>query len=582
MRRLAVSVPRSARVQMAAVCLLVLGANPARAELTIAGLEGDALENARLFAGLADEPCDAPGWRVRRRFRQLDADIGKALHAYGYYEPTIEKTLELGGECWSARVVVDPGPVTRLRRVQIELEGEAARDAAFAASVRRDGLTEGAPLRHERYTAFKDRLRLLAAERGYVEARFSESRIDVFPEDQAADVTLVFDSGPRYRLGDVTVEQDFLDPSLVDAYLDLQPGVPYDAALISDAYQALLASGYFKGVQIEPRMEPSEDRRIPVSVRLTPGTRIKYTAGIGVSTDAGPRLRGGYDNARVNDRGHRLGAELLLSGVDSYLTANYRLPIGDPTAEWLSYNAGIRNQDTNTSETDTISLGVSRVRKMGGDWLRTEGLRLSWSDFTVGLDTEQSVLVLPSVALSRKRADRDINPRRGHSIGTKLVGTHRTLGSTTTFLQATGYARLIQPLGRKGSVIAGAEVGFTFKSDLDELPPEFRFFAGGDESVRGYAFQTLGPEDELGNVIGGTRLATVRLEYAHDLVGNFAGAVFVDAGNAFDALDWSPRIGAGIGLRWRSPVGPVRVYLAHPFTDSTRNVRFHISLGPDL
>ncbi|WP_405233240.1 autotransporter assembly complex protein TamA [Lentisalinibacter salinarum] len=555
----------------------------ARAELLIEGIEGELLANARSFAGLSDEPCDAPAWRVRRGFRNLDQEITDALRALGYYGPTFEKTLDLEREdCWLATVVVDAGPRTRYREVDVRIGGAAEEDPAFLAEAREGRPREGEPLHHGEYAAYKDRLRIAAAERGYVEAEFTAARIDVWPEQQAADVTLHFASGPRYRVGEITVEQDFLEPGLVRGFLDLQEGVPYDAALVSDAYQAMLTSGYFRSVRIEPDLSVSPDHRIPVTVRLTPATRIEYNVGVGASTDGGLRLRGGYENMRVNDRGHRLRAELLASDVESYLTASYRLPVGDPTVEWLSYNAGLRNEDTDTSETDSATFGVKRVTKLGGDWLRTEGLELGYWDYQVSTDSDDSVLVLPSLAFSRARFDWDVNPRRGYSVGVEARGTHRAIGSSTSFLQFSGYFRFVHPLGPKGKLIAGTELGLTMKSELDELPPEFRFFAGGDSSVRGYGYQTLGPTDEEGNVVGGTRLATVRLEYAHDLFGNFAGAVFVDAGNAFDQLEWSPSVGAGIGLRWRSPVGPLRVYLAHPFDDPGRSVRLHITLGPDL
>lgn len=565
------------------LCVLLMASAPVAAELVIDGLEGALLENARAYAGLVRETCDAPDWRVRRGFRDLETELGKALRALGYYEPVFEKALDLDRECWQARVSVDPGPRTRYRDVEIRIGGEAERDRVFLEEAARRRPESGAPLHHGEYRAYKDRLRVAAAQRGYVEAEFTTARIDVWPAVQAADVTLHFASGPRYRFGEITIEQDFLEQGLVASYLELAEGLPYDAGLISDAYQAMLTSGYFRGVRIEPDLSVSEEHEIPVRVSLTPATRIEYTAGLGVSTDAGLRLRGGYENRRVNAEGHRLRGELLLSDVESYLTAAYRVPLGDPTVEWLSYNAGLRNEDTKTSETDSATLGVRRVTRMSGDWIRTEGLDLGRWEYEVGTEEDTSYLVVPSLAFSRARFDWDVNPRRGYSLGVESRGTHRAIGSTTTFLQFTGYLRFVYPVGEAGRLIAGTELGLTVKQELDELPPEFRFFAGGDASVRGYAYQTLGPKDEEGNVIGGTRLATVRLEYAHDLFGNFAGAVFVDAGNAFNELDWSPSIGAGIGLRWRSPVGPLRVYLAHPFDDEAgRSVRLHVTLGPDL
>ncbi len=124
--------------------------------------------------------------------------------------------------------------------------------------------------------------------------------------------------------------------------------------------------------------------------------------------------------------------------------------------------------------------------------------------------------------------------------------------------------------------------GTTLKDNFDELPPSVRFFAGGNESVRGFGFEQLGPEDSEGLVIGGSHLLTASLEFERSFYKQFSWAAFVDAGNAFDGTQIEARVGAGLGLKWRSPLGPLRVYLAHPLNYSTRAVRLHISLGPDL
>ncbi|MEJ2604289.1 MAG: POTRA domain-containing protein, partial [Gammaproteobacteria bacterium] len=199
------------------------------AELVIEGIDGELLDNARAYANLQEVSCDAPDWRIRRGFRTLDADLTTALRALGYYEPTFSKNLEFEAECWRARVVVEPGPRTRYRKVDIRITGSAEDDAEFLAAVQKNRPREGEPLHQGRYNAYKDRLRVAAAERGYVEAKFTTARVDVWPEERAAEVTLHFASGPRYRIGEVTIEQDFLEPGLVGSYLELAEGQPYDA-----------------------------------------------------------------------------------------------------------------------------------------------------------------------------------------------------------------------------------------------------------------------------------------------------------------------------------------------------------------
>src|SRR5690606_39164081 len=130
--------------------------------------------------------------------------------------------------------------------------------------------------------------------------------------------------------------------------------------------------------------------------------------------------------------------------------------------------------------------------------------------------------------------------------------------------------------------IVRARGGITWEREFAQLPPSVRFFAGGDNSVRGYAFEALGPTDDSGEVIGGSKLLTASFEYEHPLTGRWSLAAFVDSGNAFNGSDLDAKTGAGLGGRWQSPLGPVRLDLAVPLDDDERSFRIHVSLGPDL
>ena len=562
--------------------LLCLAPALAAAELTIAGLERDAERNVRAYVSLAAEPCDADAWVIRRRYRSVTAEARRALEPYGYYDPTIESTLDFDANCWRATLTIDPGEPVKLRQVDIAVEGEASKDPAFDALVQPASLQPGASLRHAAYDNLKRSLQVLAADRGYVEAEFTESRLDIWPDRGSADVTLYFDSGPRYEVGDIHQEQDFLEPALVDAYLELESGAPFDNRALTQAYRNLSGSGYFSRIQVFADTDNATDGRIPIQVLLEPGERIEYTIGAGISTDTGPRLRAGYRNQRVNRQGHRFRSDLELSPVIQGISAEYRRPLADPRSEWMSYTAAYTAEDTESFDTDTASLVLRRSRRLGEHWIKTLSLDLSYEEFTVGADSGDSWLVLPAVAFDHKFVDRDLYPNRGRRLGTEFRGTSKTLGSSTTFLQAQVWARWIRALGTGGRLIARGTAGFTTKSDFDELPPSVRFFAGGDESVRGFDFESLGPTDADGNVIGGSHLLVASVEYEHRLRGNFYGAAFVDAGNAFDRFDVDPEVGAGLGVKWRSPVGAVRLYVGYPVSDDDASVRFHLRLGPDL
>jgi translocation and assembly module TamA len=511
---------------------LLLLASLARGELQIKGVSDEVSRNVRSYVALASEPCDAEAWLVRRRFRAVETETRTALEPFGYYDPVIETSLEQNDECWQAQLNIDPGAPVLLRNVDISLTTPPEEPADFADITSTTTLVPGAQLRHSDYETLKESLQVRAAERGYVEAAFSKSSIEVWPEEHAADISLQYDSGPRYSFGPIRQEQELLEPGLIDAFLEFETGMPYDSRLLNKAYNDLSLSGYFGRIELLPEYERAEDKQIPVRMMLEPADRIEYTVGVGFSTDTGPRVRAGYHNRRVNRRGHRFKSDVGVSSVIQGITAEYRKPLADPRSEWLSYTAALSNEDTDTFDSDTARVGVRRSKRLGRNWMRTLSLDLSYDRFDVSDESTRTRLVLPAIAFDHKRADRDILPTRGRRLGIELRGTSESVGSDTSFVQAIIGGRIVRSVSREGRLLARATVGFTAKSEFDELPPSVRFFAGGDESVRGFGYDTLGPKDELGNVIGGSNLLVASVEYEHRLRGNFYGAVFVDAGNA--------------------------------------------------
>lgn len=554
----------------------------ALAELSIRGVEGDIERNVRAFATIATESCDANERVVRRRFRKLEAETRESLEPFGHYNATITTTLSHGESCWHASVEIDPGLPVVLRNVDIRIAGAAASDTAFQPLLANPRLAPGVPLRHAEYDRLKRTLQIRAADRGYLEARFSTSQLDVWPMDNAADITLHLDSGPRYRIGDIYQDQDFLEPTIVAGYLDLEPGTPYDSSDIVRAHRDLSDSAYFGHVEIRPDLSRATGDLVPIRISLRPGNRIEYTIGVGVSTDTGPRFRAGFRNNRINRKGHRLITDLGASPVIQGLATEYRIPLEDPRREWFSVTGALQNEDAETFNSEEQRLGIRWTKAMTETWLRTLSVDMSNESFNVGETVDTSRAIIPGIMFDRKVADRDVFPLRGHRLGAELRGTDESLGSTMTFAQATAWFRWVRAIGKGNRVLARVNAGVTASRDFTTLPPSVRFFAGGDDSIRGFDYNSLGPKDDDGNVIGGTNLLTASLEYERHLNGNFYGAVFVDAGNAFDDTDFNAEVGAGIGVKWRSPLGPLRLYLGYPVSDDNQSLRVHLRLGADL
>jgi translocation and assembly module TamA len=406
--------------------------------------------------------------------------------------------------------------------------------------------------------------------------------MDVWPEQGVADVTLHFTSGPRYRLGEIHQNQAFMNPEIVLAYLDLEVGAYYDADDLARAYRDLSDSAYFGQIEILPDVANATDEHVPVQLLLQPGTHIEYNVGVGASTDLGLRFRAGFRNNRINQRGHRLIADLGVSTVLQGLTTEYRIPLSDPRREWFSVTGAFSNEETDTFDNEVQRLGVRWTKAMTDTWLRTLSLDANRESFIVADDIETSRSIVPAITFDQKRSDRDVFPRSGRRLGGELSGTDKAIGSTISYVQATAWLRWIRSFGDHTRLLARLNAGFTKSDDFSELPPSVRFFAGGDESVRGFDYESLGPTDADGNVVGGDNLLVASIEYERHLKGNFYGAMFVDAGNAFNNTDFKAEVGAGVGIKWRSPLGPIRLYLGYPVSQTDQSLRVHLRLGADL
>jgi translocation and assembly module TamA len=564
----------------AGLCFCVL--SPVAADMKFTGLDARLESNVRILTPLASTDCNSAPWRVERLFRNADAEIIKALQALGHYSPTIEKTFRWTDDCWDAEFTIDPGPPVRYRQVAIEIDGPAATDPAFLAQLVADRPEEGAILDHGAYTRFKNSLVRAAEHAGYFDADFDRSKVTVDPATQAADLEIRFVGGAKYRFGEIAFTEGIVRRQLLEGYTDIVPGQPYSAKEISDLYEALGGSAYFETISIKTEPLDTENKTVPVHVRLTPANRRIYSAGGGYTTDTGPHAKLGFINQRINQRGHQLEAKLFASAVRSELNVAYRWPRKDPRNEWFNIATGVQSEDTDTSNHDTYKLGVMRSRKSGERWLETRYADFAYENFEVADQKSSSRLLILGTSYETAKSEILSRVQSGHRLSVDLRGASDSLGSDTTFLQLRAGGKWIHSFNDRTRVLARANLGATAKRDLEELPASVRFFAGGDRSVRGYDFKTLGPVNEDGEVIGGSHLVTASLEFDRAFGNKWAVAVFADTGSAFNgsAIDFST--GVGMGLRWYSPVGPIRVDVAHPLDNPDDSVRLHISLGPDL
>ncbi|MGH8313358.1 MAG: autotransporter assembly complex protein TamA, partial [Gammaproteobacteria bacterium] len=389
------------------------------------------------------------------------------------------------------------------------------------------------------------------------------SVLRVDPAEHWADVELHLDTGERYYFGAVTFEQDFMNPKFLAQYVTFKPGDPYDGGKLLALEYALNDSSYFDLVQVQPqRNAAGPARRIPVVITLSPRKRNKYVLGLGYGTDTGPRMTLGWENRRLNAEGHKFSVLGQYSHVLASTQVSYTVPTPDgPT---LAYSVANVRQILGSGVAYTTALGVNRLTTLN-EWSWNQYVQLSHnrSDYAAG-PSSISTLLLPGSSFARVVADDPVYPTHGYRLSLDLRGASQALGSSTSFLRADLNAKLIFTVAPRTRLLLRGEVGATATNNFAALPLSQRFFTGGDMTVRGYAFNSIGPTDQYGNVIGGKDMLIGSVEMDHMLGPVFGVAAFVDAGNVFNSFNTSLEKGVGVGLRWRTPVGIVRLDFAHP------------------
>ena len=521
--------------------------------------------------------------RLRWLHNRAEDDIRLALQPFGYYQPAIDGTLDREPDGWRAIYQIAVGPPLPIAAIDVELSGEGQADPLFQRIVDASELRVGATLNHARYEALKQKLQSLATERGYFDATLKQNLVRVDIDAYEATISLHYDTGKRYRFGDPVFSGGALAPEFLRRFIDFVAGDPYEAATLLKLQSDLLNSDYFDQVIVEAPFDQATDQRIPVMVQMDMKKARKYSFGLGYGTDTGVRGRGGLEQRRVNRWGHRYEAQLLASQVQYSVAGEYIIPGEDPRTDSFNLRTKLTVEDSAVKDSATASFGVSQQRQDGA-WLKIASLDYQWERFTFGDTTETTRLLIGGLNWTRVDADPDrLNVSDGSRLGFELRAGASFLLSDITFVQAAVRGKWIKSLSEKQRFILRADAGTTYIRDVDfdRLPSSLRFFAGGDSSVRGYSLDSIGPRNADDDVIGGKHLLSGSVEYEYRIHDNWSVATFVDVGDAFDDRP-DFKIGVGAGVRWRSPVGPVRVDIASGLRDPGDTVRLHMTIGPDL
>ncbi len=550
-------------------------------------ISGDLTESQRQniqshlsLARLADDeiPSEALFNRLYGKVRQ---EVAKALEPFGYYSPGIGLRHEEHEDgTYLVELVITTGEPITIKEVNIALSGSGEGDKTLQEAIRYFPLHENEVLDHQLYEGGKDKLIAVALERGYLRASFHKSRVNINKKSLNADIHLRLDTGPRYFFGPISFDADWIDHDLLRKIAAIQEGDPFSPKALTRLRQVLFNADYFATVDLAYDLTQAVSYKVPVKVILTPNLSHKYGVGLGYGTDTGLRAALEYTNRHVNSLGHQFSMQLQPSQRKDNLSGTYTIPMGDPRKERLSITGKYATEQFASTDMTTLSGTVSHDQFR--EWGEYSTL-LQFLDerYNTGSKEAEDALVIPGLKGSVFWADDRITTKRGIRLTGTVIGSEENVLANSTFLQSSLRGKAIYSLF-DWRCIGRGEIGTTLVNDIQSLPPSLRYYAGGDQSVRGYGYKKLGPLDASGNVIGGKNLLTYSVEMEHSLFEQWSGALFYDSGTATNSFtNIALHSGVGVGVRWSSLFGQIRFDVAKAL-DENGGWRIHFSMGADL
>ncbi|HEX9139336.1 MAG TPA: POTRA domain-containing protein [Steroidobacteraceae bacterium] len=529
---------------------------------------------------------------VERLYRRADDEVRSALRPFGYYEPTVT-TAPLTQDRqhnWIVHIAIDPGQPVLITVVSIIVRGDGATDPSFTKLAPPANLKPGHRLEHADYEQAKDDLQRVALTFGYLDARLQRNELLVDPTQHSAEIHLEIDTGARYRFGATTIDQNVIRESQFRRFLRYQEGEFFDVGKQLRTQFALDDSQYFSTVDVERGDPDTEHHTVPMHITAKRSTN-SFSFGPGYGTDTGARITAGFTNPVINDRGHRLRILVQASQIEQLADASYDIPIGDPARDRFSI-VGLAQYEqlTNSVTASALSLGPSftEVRGVWQTGIAVNGVHAVTTDELSG--RQGDYLVVPQLSFATVPEGYLGEALFTRVLNVSIEGSDAGLGANTNFLRADVQSERVLNISPIWHLLLRGEVGAMVVGNFPELPGFYRFFAGGDRSVRGFEFDSLSPTryNSLGQPvqIGAPNLITGTFEVERDLPRSFGIATFFDFGNAIDHFNNPLAASVGIGGRWRLPVVTVGLDIAQavraPGQASLPGPRLSLNISPKL
>ena len=558
---------------------------PRAIQVSLEGVEGAlhaTLLNDLSLSHLEDDRYPA---QTNFLFRRGERELLDALRAHGYYRAEVSSSLQRDETRALASFSTRPGEPVMIRDIAIRISGAGKDERAWRQYRQFD-----IPLRleqrlvHADYEKTVTDLMNIALNHGYLDARYLRKEFRVSPEQLWAEILIELDTGEPYQFGEVTFSDETrIDHRFLQRFVEFEPGDHFSNAELRELQQQLISSRYFSLVRYEPRFAEQEERQIPVHIQLEDNLPHRYRIGTGVGSDTGARLLFGFENRLVNQDGHRYEFDSVIGQRAQSFLFNYSIPGRRPARQKWNLRAGREASQSDYLQRTRTTLMPEYTFLTHNDWLLAPYLSLERERYRYrDQDEETSQLLLSGIALQKRVLNQTAYPSRGYRHNIALRISQRDWISDSEFAQLELASKAIISPRDFWRLIARAKIATTWSQEMEEIPATYRYLLGG-ETLRGYAYESVGIEDEAGRINGARHMALASLETDYRLTRWFGMAAFIDAGQVYERhYDTELKLGSGVGLRGFTPVGIIRLDMAWALSEEGNPWRLHFSLGLDL
>lgn len=560
--------------------MIISSSTLAKMTLVIKGLSGPLNDNVNARLSQID-PNRVDNTHYFKQY--LESQIKKSLRALGYYAPTFD--YEVSEEKKQLIVTINKGDPILMETTDINILGEGAQDKDYQNLLKKDLPAKGTVLNHGDYDGFKKKLQNLALHKGYFEANMTKHQLLVAEHLHQAFWQIDFNTGERYKFGKVIFDNPVIRESYLQQIVPFKANTPYTSEQLSLLNRRISSTNWFSSVTVIPLFDKtSADKVLPLKVITVPKKKNNIDVGLGYSSDNGVRGKLGWSKPWLNDRGHSFQSNLALSSPEQFISGVYKIPLHkSPLEDYYTIQGGYKIIDNKDTDSKSYSFGVVRNWDTFKGWQRALGLNVLYDNFTQANDSYETFLLYPSFSFSRVRSDSNALPMWADSQRYSIEAATDKLASDINFVRFQIQQVWIRSLSDSHRFILRDNLGLIQANDFDRVPPSFRFFAGGDRSIRGYSYQSISPKDKENKLTGGSKLITGSLEYQYNIKDSWWSALFVDSGEAIGKLEHTNfHTGGGVGIRWASPIGPIKLDVATPLNKSGKSVHFYIGLGSEL